>query len=67
MGGVGKKMVVYGKAARWWDGEVKGLRREIYKKIIMVMRAYRRTIVSYGRRLESWFRKDKLDVWNVVQ
>ena len=34
---VGEKMIVCGRAARWWDNEIKekiSLRRELYKKVI---------------------------------
>ena len=34
---LGKKMIVCGRAARWWDNEIKeeiSLRRELYKKVI---------------------------------
>ena len=34
---VGEKMTVCGRAARWWDNEIKekiSFRRELYKKVI---------------------------------
>ena len=31
---LGKKMIVCGRAARWWDNEKISLRRELYKKVI---------------------------------
>ena len=34
---VGEKIIACGRAARWWDNEIKGkiiLRRELYKKVI---------------------------------
>ena len=32
---VGDKMIVCGRAARWWDKEKISLRREVYKEVII--------------------------------
>ena len=34
---VGEKMIVCGRAAKWWDGEIRdkvNLRREVYRKMV---------------------------------
>ena len=35
---VGDKMIVCGRAAKWWDKEKISLRREVYKKVINTAR-----------------------------
>ena len=50
---VGEKMIVCGRAARWWDNELKdkiSLRREVYKKGSRVGRIYGVNTVDYVRR-----------------
>lgn len=50
---VGEKMIVCGRAARWWDSELKdkiSLRREVYKKVIRVGRTYGTNTVDCVRR-----------------
>ena len=31
---VGEKMIVCGRAARWWDGEIRDKRHEVYRKMV---------------------------------
>lgn len=53
---VAEKMIICERAARWQDSKVMdkiNLRREVYKKVIMVRKILGRFVVSNGRRLKS--------------
>ena len=46
-------MIVCGRAARWWDEQIKykiNTRREVYKKVVMVGKICGVSIVDYGKR-----------------
>ena len=49
---VGEKVIVCGRAARWWDDEIKAKieqRRELYKRILRGEVSYGRSMLDCGR------------------
>ena len=66
---VGDKMIVCGRAARWWDNEIKekiSLRREVYKKVIKSREDLWNEYCRLRREVKELVRKKKLTIWNEV-
>ena len=50
---LGEKMIVCGRAARWWDEQIKdkiNAIRQVYKRLLMVGKICGVSIVDYGKR-----------------
>ena len=66
---VGDKMIVCGRAARWWDKELKekiSLRREVYKKVIKGREDLWNEYCRLRREVKELVREKKLTIWNEV-
>ena len=66
---VGDKMIVCGRAARWWDNEIKekiSLRREVYKKVIKGREDLWNEYCRLRREVKELVREKKLTIWNEV-
>ena len=58
-----EKVIVCGKAARWWDGEIKEkirLRRQVYKEISSGRKINGGSITNYVPKSRNWYVKKKL-------
>ena len=63
---IGEKVIVCGKAARWWDGEIKErirLRRQVYKEISS---GREDKWGEYYKKSKNWCVRRNLDSWNEV-
>ena len=61
------KVIVCGKAAKWWDGEIKKkirLRRQVYKEISSGREDKRGEYYKLRSEIKELVRKKKLDSWN---
>ena len=66
---VGDKMIVCGRAARWWDKELKekiSLRREVYKKVIKGQEDLWDEYCRLRREVKELVKEKKLTIWNEV-
>jgi hypothetical protein len=67
---VGEKVVVCGRADRWWDDEIKQKieqRKEVYKKIVEGQDNLWEVYYSKLRReVKNLVVEEKLEVWNEV-
>ena len=66
---VGEKMIVCGRAARWWDSEVKdkiNSRREMYKKVINGNENSWEDYCKLRTEVKELVRKKKVSIWNEV-
>ena len=63
---VGEKMIVCGRAARWWDSELKdkiSLRREVYKKVIRGREDLWDEYCRLRKEVKELVRQKQLRVW----
>ena len=66
---VGDKMIVCGRAARWWDKELKekiSLRREVYKKVMKGREDLWNEYCRLRREVKELVREKKHTIWNEV-
>ena len=66
---IGEKVIVCGKAARWWDAEIKEkirLRRQVYKEISSGREDKWREYYKLRSEIKELVCKKKLDSWNEV-
>ena len=66
---VGKKMIVCGKSARWWDSEVKdkiNSRRQLYKSMLDGNVDASEDYCKLRKEVKDLIRKKKIDIWNEV-
>ena len=66
---VGEKMIVCGRAARWWDNEIKetiSLRRELYKKVINGREDLWDEYCRLRKEVKELVREKKLNIWREV-
>ena len=66
---VGEKVVVCGRAARWWDDEIKAKieqRRELYKRILRGEDGLWEEYVRLRKEVKQLFTEKKLQIWNEV-
>ena len=66
---IGEKVIVCGKAVRWWDGEIKEkirLRRQVYKEISSSREDKWREYYKLRSEIKELVRKKKIDGWNEV-
>ena len=66
---VGEKMIVCGRAARWWDDEIKAKiehRREVYKKIASGQGELWEEYCRLRREVKELVVEKKLSIWNEV-
>ena len=66
---IGEKVIVCGKAARWWDEEIKDkirLRRQVYKEIQSGREDKWGQYYKLRSEIKELVRKKKLDSWNEV-
>ena len=66
---IGEKVIVCGKAARWWDDEIKEkirLRRQVYKEISSGSENKWGEYYKLRTEIKELVRKKKLDSWNEV-
>ena len=66
---VGEEMIVCGRAARWWDSELKdkiSLRREVYKKVIRGREDIWDEYCRLRKEVKELVRQKKLMVWKEV-
>ena len=66
---VGEKMIVCGRAARWWDNEIKekiSLRRELYKKVISGREELWDEYCRLRKEVKELVREKKLNIWREV-
>ena len=63
---VGDKMIVCGRAARWWDKEKISLKREVYKKVIKGREDLWDQYCRLRREVKELVREKKLTIWNEV-
>ena len=66
---VGDKMIVCGRAARWWDKELKekiSLRLEVYKKVIKGWEDLWDEHCRLRREVKELVREKKLTIWSDV-
>ena len=66
---VGGKMIVCGRAARWWDSEIKekiSLRRELYKKVINGREDIWDEYCRLRKEVKELVREKKLNTWREV-
>ena len=55
---IGEKVIVCGKAAKWWDAEIKEkirLRRQVYKEISSGREDKWGSITNYVQKSRNWF------------
>ena len=67
---VGKKMIVCGKSARWWDSEVKNKinsRRKVYKNVLDGNVDAWEDYCKVRKEVKDLVRKKKTDIWNDVE
>ena len=63
---VGEKFIVCGRAARWWDNEIKekiSLRREVYKKVIRGREDLWDEYCRLRKEVKELVRQKKLTMW----
>ena len=66
---VGEKVVVCGRAARWWDDEIKAKieqRRELYKRILRGEDGLWEEYVRLRKEVKQLVTEKKLQIWNEV-
>ena len=66
---VGEKVVVCGRAARWWDNEIKAKieqRRELYKRILRGEDGLWEEYVRLRKKVKQLVTQKKLQIWNEV-
>ena len=66
---VGEKVIVCGRAVRWWDDEIKQKieeRREVYRKILRGQGELWKEYTKLRREVKSLVIEKKLAVWNEV-
>ena len=66
---VGKKMIVCGKSARWWDSEVKdevNSRKTLYKNMLDGNVDAWENYFKLWKEVKDLIRKKKMDIWNDV-
>ena len=66
---VGEKVVVCGRAARWWDDEIKARieqRRELYKRILRGEDGLWEEYVRLRKEVKQLVTEKKLQIWNEV-
>ena len=63
---VGKKKIVCGRAARWWDNEIQGLRRELYKKAVNSRKDLWDEYCRLRKEVKELVREKKLNTWREV-
>ena len=66
---VGKKMIVCGRAARWWDGEIRdkiSLRREVYRKMVSGQKELWSEYCRLCKEVKDLVRQKKISIWNEV-
>ena len=66
---VGEKMIVCGRAARWWDNEIKekiSLRRELFKKVISGREELWDKYCRLRKEVKELVREKKLNIWREV-
>ena len=66
---VGEKMIACGRAARWWDIEIKekiSLRRELYKKVINGWEDLWDEYCRLRKEVKELVREKKLNIWREV-
>ena len=66
---VGEKMIVCGRAARWWDSELKdeiSLMREVYKKVIRGREDLWDEYCGLRKEVKELVRQKKLTMWKEV-
>ena len=62
-------MIVCGRAARWWDNEIKekiSLRRELYKKVISGREELWDEYCRLRKEVKELVREKKLNIWREV-
>ena len=65
---VGEKLIVCGRAARWWDNEIKdkiSLRREVYKKVSRGREDLWDEYCRLRKEVKELVRQKKLTMWKV--
>ena len=66
---VGGKMIVCGRAARWWDGEIRdkiSLRREVYRKMVSGQKELWSEYCRLRKEVKDLVRQKKISIWNEV-
>ena len=66
---VGEKMIVCGRAARWWDGEIRdkiSLRREVYRKMVSGQKELWSEYCRLCKEVKDIVRQKKICIWNEV-
>ena len=66
---VGKKMIVCGRAARWWEKEIKekiSLRQELYKKVISGREELWDEYCRLRKEVKELVQEKKLNIWREV-
>ena len=66
---VGENVVVCGRAARWWDDEIKAKieqRRELYKRILRGENGLWEEYVRLRKEVKQLVTEKKLQIWNEV-
>ena len=66
---VGEKMIACGRAARWWDSEIKekiSLRRELYKGVINGREDLWDEYCRLRKEVKELVREKKLNIWREV-
>ena len=66
---VGEKLIMCGRAARWWDYEIKdkiSLRREVYKKVISGREHLWDEYCRLRKEVKELVRQKKLTMWKEV-
>ena len=66
---VGEKVVVCGRAARWWDDEIKAKieqRREMYKRILRGEDKLWEEYIRLQKEVKQLVTEKKLQIWNEV-
>ena len=66
---VGEKVVVCGRAVRWWDNEIKAKieqRRELYKRILRGVDGLWEEYVRLRKEVKQLVTEKKLQIWNEV-
>ena len=66
---IGEKLIVCGRAARWWDDEIKAKiehRREVYKKVVEGQSELWEEYCKLRKEVKELVIEKKLSIWNEV-
>ena len=64
---LGEKMIVFSRAARWWDEQIKdklNARRQVYKKVVNGLEDLWGEYCRFRKEIKQLVIEKKLNIWN---